>query len=162
MRHFIKKPLKLKNLADSFYSFLMFGKSNKNKIHSIFFIILIGWNILLSIFLFMAFKHEYSVFKPSSKNTAERFYLMPNGNPKGVKSKFEMFSNEYKIKDKNYSAFNILTYRDTIYLGANSNGNRSNPTLIIGSFRGSKLDTTASRIIFNSDGKLIIMNKEKP
>jgi len=92
----------------------------------------------------------YSVFKPKGEDTAERFYLMPNGNPNGIKSKFEMFSTDYEENSPNYNALNVLVYDDTIHIGSNKGGSSQNHKQIVGGkYTGSSLQNNSARTEYN-------------
>ena len=94
----------------------------------------------------------YTVFQPTADGVAPRFYITPNGNPNGVKSKFEMFGTDYIANKTNYNGLNVLVYDDVIHYGSNKGGSGTHQLIVIGGkYLGSALIQTSCRLEFNLD-----------
>lgn len=102
--------------------------------------------------LFIGTEKGYAVFRPTKDGISERFYMMPNGSPDGIQTKFETFATDYKKDKVNYSAINWLLYKDVFYLGANIGGEGKHVKQVYGGrFNGSSLIERSPRIEFPSE-----------
>lgn len=95
----------------------------------------------------------YHVFKPIPENTAERFYLMPNGTAPTVQTKLELFTTDYEnTAGGNYSGLNILAYINELHIGSNRGGSQQHHKQIFGGkYNSSSLITTSARTEYQLD-----------
>ncbi|MEA9414397.1 hypothetical protein [Flavobacterium sp. PL02] len=104
---------------------------------------------------FYASDQGYNVFRPSGTNISSRFYIMPNGNPTGTTSKFEMFNCDYFDNYMTYQGFNILMNNTSneINIGPNRgvSGAARQKMIIGGDYTGSQLLGNPNQLIFNTD-----------